>query len=361
MRAAARSPRAPRRGRAGRRCAPRSPRASTAAAGAGRRPAPRSRGRAAAAARPPAPIVPAPPVTRTRLTRRPHPARGSAPRSRRRRRTPAPAPKQFQGSTTRQSGRARSSDGAQRRRPAELRVVRRHDDDVGARRPPRRATRRASRTCGSWTATSASSRSSRRISLWASESRSSSVSRLEGQAEHRDLAAAQRPPSRRLMPSTRNSGTDSFTRETASSMPGACERSSENAKSLRRHVPAVRPGLRDPAAGVVAVDEVDDLEDVRAVLLAVHHQQVGQREVRVAQDVRPDLRQLGLDRRGLHDRRAEDLEQLAPRRSPERSPTPPMMHGSVSISSRKRPAAMRSGAWATNTSSPTPKPRCLAR
>ena len=39
------------------------------------------------------------------------------------------------------------------------------------------------------------------------------------------------------MPSTRNSGTPSFTRETASSMPGAFERSSEKAKSLRRHVP----------------------------------------------------------------------------------------------------------------------------
>ncbi len=38
--------------------------------------------------------------------------------------------------------------------------------------------------------------------------------------------------------------------------------------------------------------------------------------------------------------------------SPERAPTPPMMQGSVSISSRKRPAAMRSGACATKTSSP---------
>ena len=45
--------------------------------------------------------------------------------------------------------------------------------------------------------------------------------------------------------------------------------------------------------------------------LAVHHQQVGQREVRVAQDVRPDLRELGLHGRGLHDRGAEYAEQLA--------------------------------------------------
>jgi len=39
--------------------------------------------------------------------------------------------------------------------------------------------------------------------------------------------------------------------------------------------------------------------------------------------------------------------------STECSPTPPTMHGSVAISSRKCPAAIRSGQWATNTSSPT--------
>ena len=37
------------------------------------------------------------------------------------------------------------------------------------------------------------------------------------------------------------------------------------------------------------------------------------------------------------------------------------MQGSVPISARKLPAAMRSGAWATKNSSPTAKPRCLAR
>ena len=47
--------------------------------------------------------------------------------------------------------------------------------------------------------------------------------------------------------------------------------------------------------------------------------------------------------------------------SPERGPTPPTMHGSVAASSKKRPAAMRSGTWATNTSSPTVKPRCFSR
>ena len=37
------------------------------------------------------------------------------------------------------------------------------------------------------------------------------------------------------------------------------------------------------------------------------------------------------------------------------------MHGRVEISSMKRPAAMRSGTWATKTSSPTLKPRCFSR
>ena len=65
-----------------------------------------------------------------------------------------------------------------------------------------------------------------------------------------------------------------------------------------------------PAARIVAVDEVDHLEDVRAVLLALHHQPVRERELDVAQDVRPDLRELGLNWCGLHDRRAEHREEL---------------------------------------------------
>jgi hypothetical protein len=72
----------------------------------------------------------------------------------------------------------------------------------------------------------------------------------------------------------------------------------------------VKPGHLHAAARIVLVDEVDDLEHVRVVLLAVHHQEVGQRERGVAQDVGPDLRELGLDRRGLDDRRLEDVEQL---------------------------------------------------
>ena len=40
-----------------------------------------------------------------------------------------------------------------------------------------------------------------------------------------------------------------LTRLTASSIPGAWERSSENAKSLRRQVPAVMPGIAIPPLG----------------------------------------------------------------------------------------------------------------
>ena len=58
-----------------------------------------------------------------------------------------------------------------------------------------------------------------------------------------------RLPSRRLIPSIKNSGTASCTRDTASSMPGALERSSENTKSLRRQVPAVSPGIEIPPRG----------------------------------------------------------------------------------------------------------------
>src|ERR687896_862690 len=44
-------------------------------------------------------------------------------------------------------------------------------------------------------------------------------------------------------------------------------------------------------------------------------------------------------------------------RAPEPSPTPPTMHGSVAISSRKWFSAIRSGTCATNRSSPTRNPR----
>ncbi len=47
--------------------------------------------------------------------------------------------------------------------------------------------------------------------------------------------------------------------------------------------------------------------------------------------------------------------------SPERSPIPPTMHGRVEISWKNRDAAIRSGTWATKTSSPTVNPRCISR
>ena len=87
------------------------------------------------------------------------------------------------------------------------------------------------------------------MSLIDSESRTSSESRLKVSPRTATLQSRSEPPSRRLSPSTRNSGTDSCTRETASSIPGARERSSENAKSLRRQVPAVRPGRAMPPRG----------------------------------------------------------------------------------------------------------------
>ena len=104
-------------------------------------------------------------------------------------------------------------------------------------------------TYGSWRETCASSRSSRRISLYESESRASSESRLNVSPSTATLRSRSEPPSRRFSPSTRNSGTVSCTRETASSMPGALERSSEKVKSLRRQMPAVSPGLPIPPRG----------------------------------------------------------------------------------------------------------------
>ena len=86
------------------------------------------------------------------------------------------------------------------------------------------------------------------MSLCASESRSSSVPALNASPSTATLRSA-KEPSRRTIPSTRNSGTLSLTRETARSIPGAWERSSENAKSLRRQVPAVSPGWAMPPRG----------------------------------------------------------------------------------------------------------------
>ena len=187
-------------------------------------------------------------------------------------------------------------DRAQRLGPAERAVVGRHDDDVGVEHRLVEAGVGVA-TSGSCTATSASSRSSSRISLCDSESRSSSVSRLNASPSTATLRSRSEPPSRRLTPSTRNSGTLSLHARDGQQHARGVRALLGEREVLAQARPGREPGLRDPAARVVAVDQVDDLEDVRAVALAVHHQQVRERERRVAQDVGPDLRQLGLDRR----------------------------------------------------------------
>ena len=158
--------------------------------------------------------------------------------------------------------------------------------------------------CGSHTATSASSRSSSRISLGDSESRSSSVLRLNVRPRTATLRE-DRLPSRRWIPSTRNSGTASLhARDGQQHSRGVGALLGER-EVLAQAGAGGQPGHRDAAARIVVVDQVDHLEHVGAVALAVHHQQVRERERRVAEDVGPDLRELGLDRRGLDDRRAE--------------------------------------------------------
>ena len=71
------------------------------------------------------------------------------------------------------------------------------------------------------------------------------------------------------------------------------------------------PRRGHPAARIVAIDQLDDVEHVRAIALAVHHEEVGERERGVTEDVRPDLRQLRVDgSRAVHGG-VEDAEQLS--------------------------------------------------
>ena len=309
VRAARGRRRAPRRGRAGRRCGPRSSRASTAAPRAGRRRAPRRRDRASSRRTTAAPIVPAPPVTRTRLM-------WSAVRTRElgrigehlRRAEDVPrvhdqavAPGEL-GDRRRASG-ARSRRGWSRRR---------------RRRRPRPRPRRTASGCdvrvvdrdvGQLALEQPDELVRERVALVVGVA-------LEGEPEHRHLAAGERAleaPLDALDEEQRHRLVHPRDGEQHARRVGALLREGE---VLAQAGAGGEAGHRDAAAGVIAVDEVDDLEDVRAVLLAVHHQEVGQREVRVAQDVGPDLRQLGLHRRGLHDRRAEDARTGARRARP---------------------------------------------
>ena len=54
---------------------------------------------------------------------------------------------------------------------------------------------------------------------------------------------------------------------------------------------------------------------------------------------------------------APNTENSSAVRRVDASPTPPMMHGRVVISWRNLPAAIRSGAWETQMSSPARSPR----
>ena len=153
-----------------------------------------------------APIVPAPPVTSTRLTRPTARSRTRAEHARPARHVPGVDEQHAVAAGARAGPRTRSGWW----RPPRPRR---------RRAPPRAAPTRPA-TCGSWRATCASSRSSRRTSLNESESRRSSESRLKVRPSTATLRSRSEPPSRDLSPLTRNSGTVSCTRETASSMPG---------------------------------------------------------------------------------------------------------------------------------------------
>ncbi len=130
---------------------------------------------------------------------------------------------------------------------------------------------------------------------------------LEGQAEHRDLAVRERadPPLDALDQEQRHRLVDARNREQHA---GGVRALLGEGEVLAQAGARGHAGLGDPAPRVVAVDQVDHVEHVGPVALAVHHQQIGQRERGVTQDVRPDLGQLGLHRRGRDDRGAEHRE-----------------------------------------------------
>ena len=140
------------------------------------------------------------------------------------------APQQFQGSTTSASRVAPSAISAQR--VAQRRTPRGWSPPRRRRRPARRrpATGRrrhvrvVDRDVGELALEQPDQLVRQRVALVVGVG-------LERQAEHRDLAPSS-DPSRRFMPCTRNSGTPSFTRETASSIPGALERSSREREVL---------------------------------------------------------------------------------------------------------------------------------
>jgi hypothetical protein len=132
---------------------------------------------------------------------------------------------------------------------------------------------------------------------------------LEGEAEHRDLAIAQ-PAAQAALQTVDDEQRDALVdaRDRQQHARGVRallgEREVLAQAGPRRHARSCHPAPR-----VVTVDQVDDVEDVRVVAVAVDHQEVRQREGGVAQDVRPDLGQLRLDRGRVADGGAEHLEE----------------------------------------------------
>ena len=133
---------------------------------------------------------------------------------------------------------------------------------------------------------------------------------LEGQAEHGHLEVAQRAAQPRLEPLDEEQRDRLVHARHGQQHAWRARALLGEGEVLAQAGARRQPGPADAAARVVVVDQVDHVEDVRAVLLALHHQQVRQGELRVAQDVRPDLRELRLHRGGLDDLGAEHLEQL---------------------------------------------------
>ena len=223
-------------------------------------------------------------------------------------RNTCPVPRLFHGSASRQSSAAsariwRSVSGC-----SNCGVVGRHDHDVGiAHRLVQALGGRgrvgvADRDVGQLALEHADELVRQRVALVVGVA-------LEGQAEHRHLAAGQAPDAA-LDPLDQEQRHALVDARDGQQHAGGVRALLREREVLAQAGPGRHARHRDAAAGVVVVDQVDDLEHVGPVALAVHHQQVGQRERGVAQDVGPDLGQLRLHGRGLDDRRAEHAEQV---------------------------------------------------
>ena len=179
-------------------CGPRSPRASRPGASRWSDTRTSQSGSRSSRRTTAAPIVPAPPVTSTRLTRRLDAARS--------RRVPNTGPEPRARSTGRPA--ACRPGSATRAAPSKARVVGGHHHRVGALERRRRAARTRRRHVRVVDAPRRPARARAGGSACSeSESRTSSVSRLNASPSTATLRSRSEPPSRRLRPSTRNSGT----------------------------------------------------------------------------------------------------------------------------------------------------------